>query len=816
MKQNAIQRLFVLSVFFIFLASYSFAILDFGQVKIFAVTEDEKGMAADLYLYKISGNGDVAFITSNSLVGKDTQTTGNIALDIAEKQSKVKRGSNNYIFDIRANASEVDGPSAGAAMTLLAYSILSERALPKDVGITGTINTDGSVGVVGGVYQKALAASQIGIKLLMIPRGEANQVIREEGKVQSINLIMYAPENLGMKVVEVSTIVDVLEYAYANVSEIKVPETTIVIDFIPEAIKYKKALEPMKKISIEYITRAKDSIEEAKKELETTLLDDSLRSEFYPQLGVAERNIEMSQIFLDQNYLYSAANYSFNAKVLAGTIAEIAKNPSLLEADSTILSSKISSLKQELSVLKYQLGFIPLDKVEWIIAAQQRVAYAENALEKIAVSKENASGKVLSTDEVKGDLFERVYEFVSAQLWVEVSGDFLGEAKKSSWKKEPYYSDEFANKVESKLGLVKRLIDDSNVSADALDESQRRYNAAVISLDNNFYFAALYDAYFAESFILSEKQIEGKSAEELVLMINKIHSDNVDASSIFGNLFYDHSIFFLENSKYDASLNKANSRQVNLETSFDLAYLSTQIELATDEVESYLSSATLLDYSQNEPIIDITYNQGETNIITIYFYVLVFLFSLLLVVLVIVGFKSGRGRRGLNSFSRAEKVSTVLNRLDKALNRKNISEAEYFFMKKKYEDEYKRVSSGKEREKISLNLDESRAKLRALEKGLLDLDRHYKAGLIIPEDHQKQSLEVRDEIKEIKLSIKEYQKELRFSRREWPKRKSQGFVGGLFSVFRDEPVKGTEELAREEEKQEKNERAKRRKLVKSR
>ena len=149
------RRILVLFLVFLLTLSVSFATLETGSIKIFAVTDDEVGMSADLTLYTIPGTGEVSFITSNSLVGKDTQTTGNIALDIAREKTGNPANTNTFIFDIRANASEVEGPSAGAAMTLLAYSLLSEKPLRSEIGITGTINSDGSVGVVGGGLSKS-------------------------------------------------------------------------------------------------------------------------------------------------------------------------------------------------------------------------------------------------------------------------------------------------------------------------------------------------------------------------------------------------------------------------------------------------------------------------------------------------------------------------------------------------------------------------------------------------------------------------------------------------------------------------------------
>ncbi|HNV01511.1 MAG TPA: hypothetical protein PKK60_03730 [archaeon] len=794
----------------------TYSINSSGVTKIFAITPENEGLVAELNLYTIPGRGDVAFITSNSLVGKDTQTTGNIALQVAEKKSEISRSNLNYIFDIKANASEVDGPSAGAAMTLLAYSLLSERPLSNEVGITGTIRSDGSIGSVGGVGYKAKAAAENGIKLLMIPQGTANAQVKINNEIKTVNLLSYGPEELKIKIVEVVTIDDVINYAYSKIEEIKVDTNAIQFTFVPTPITYKKSLEPMHEISLNYIKQATLIVEETKKELETTTLDDEYRESFYAQIGVVERNIEMSKIYLDQNYLYSAANYSFNARVLASAIKEVSKNPTLLLPESNILNSKISSLKKDIEIVKNESNFISITKYEWIIGAQQRIAYAENALNKI--QNDAASYKEEGLDE-EGAQFRKVYDYVSAQAWIDAAKDFINEAKKSNDKKEPQYSTEILEKINQKMIEVKSIIIDTNVSKETLDESKRRYNSALISIDNNFFFAALYDIYFAESYILGEKERQNKDLNELEIKISELLEKNSSNSSIWANLFYDHSKFYIENAKYEESMLREESKRSNLDSSFDLLIISSNIEKGKLIVEDYIASTKFNNYNSiNDVGIEITYTKKET--LAIYLYAIAGLLALALIFLIYVGFKSSKPRK--DRFSRAEKVNLVLNRLDKALSKKKISDAEYFFMKKNYEKEFKDLTNKKTtREKIILNLDESRTKLRALEKGINDLDRHYKSGLIIPEDYERQSNEVKNEILEIRTNIKEYLHALREERtlRAHPSKKnSENILKKIRKIIlgEEEKIKGTEDLAKEQEKEEKKERKQRRKLIQER
>jgi PDZ domain-containing protein len=91
----------------------------------------------------------------------------------------------------------VSGPSAGLAFALAIVDQLSPGNLTggKNVAVTGAILEDGSVGIVGGVEQKAVTARRAGAKLMIVPRDEVADARSRAG---------------GMKVVGVDTIDDAL------------------------------------------------------------------------------------------------------------------------------------------------------------------------------------------------------------------------------------------------------------------------------------------------------------------------------------------------------------------------------------------------------------------------------------------------------------------------------------------------------------------------------------------------------------------------------------------------------------------------------
>jgi ATP-dependent Lon protease len=70
---------------------------------------------------------------------------------------------------VPAGAVPKDGPSAGVAMFMALYSLMTNKALPSDLAMTGEISLRGLVMPVGGIKEKVIAAAQAGIKRVLLP-----------------------------------------------------------------------------------------------------------------------------------------------------------------------------------------------------------------------------------------------------------------------------------------------------------------------------------------------------------------------------------------------------------------------------------------------------------------------------------------------------------------------------------------------------------------------------------------------------------------------------------------------------------------------
>jgi ATP-dependent Lon protease len=77
-----------------------------------------------------------------------------------------------------------DGPSAGVTILTALTSLLTNKAVKKDLAMTGEITLRGMVLPVGGIKEKVLAAHRAGIKILILPKWNKKDLIDIPQKVQ--------------------------------------------------------------------------------------------------------------------------------------------------------------------------------------------------------------------------------------------------------------------------------------------------------------------------------------------------------------------------------------------------------------------------------------------------------------------------------------------------------------------------------------------------------------------------------------------------------------------------------------------------------
>jgi PDZ domain-containing protein len=111
-------------------------------------------------------------------------------------------------------AGEIGGPSAGLIFALEIYNQLMPEDITKGYRIagTGTIDGNGEVGVIGGIQYKVIAADREQVDIFFAPRDIPSSDTEQGVSNYSTAVNQALKMNSAMKIVEVSTIQDALDY----------------------------------------------------------------------------------------------------------------------------------------------------------------------------------------------------------------------------------------------------------------------------------------------------------------------------------------------------------------------------------------------------------------------------------------------------------------------------------------------------------------------------------------------------------------------------------------------------------------------------
>lgn len=153
--------------------------------------------------------GDVLFVEATMMQSHEehlilTGMLGDVMRESAQaavsyvRSNAERLGIDPKVFDgktvhihVPAGAIPKDGPSAGVTMVAAIASLASGRPVRNDLAMTGEITLRGKVLPVGGIKEKVLAAYRVGVKTILLPQRNENDLedVPEEVK-RSLTFIL--------------------------------------------------------------------------------------------------------------------------------------------------------------------------------------------------------------------------------------------------------------------------------------------------------------------------------------------------------------------------------------------------------------------------------------------------------------------------------------------------------------------------------------------------------------------------------------------------------------------------------------------------
>lgn len=167
----------------------------------------DTGTLTGVSLNVTPGNGIIEINAGNMSVGNDTVNSAKQAVYYAATYLNKSQASYNFIFTIDTLGS-VSGPSAGALFTVMAIAALEHKQLIGNFTETGTINPNGTIGQIGGIFDKVGAAQKYHKKFIIVPY--------VYNKSTEYMLYYLSQQAYSIPLVEARNISEALQYAFGT------------------------------------------------------------------------------------------------------------------------------------------------------------------------------------------------------------------------------------------------------------------------------------------------------------------------------------------------------------------------------------------------------------------------------------------------------------------------------------------------------------------------------------------------------------------------------------------------------------------------
>jgi ATP-dependent Lon protease len=157
--------------------------------------------------YEIRATGNL-----QQVIKESTQVASTLAFNFLDTETKDKYlsawkdRSEGIHLHFPDGSTPKDGPSAGGALTVAIYSLLSNRKIKNDIAMTGEINFQGHITAIGGLENKLEGAKKAGVTLVLYPKENDKDIV----KIKERNPTLLDDN---FKAISIETIEEAIKYA---------------------------------------------------------------------------------------------------------------------------------------------------------------------------------------------------------------------------------------------------------------------------------------------------------------------------------------------------------------------------------------------------------------------------------------------------------------------------------------------------------------------------------------------------------------------------------------------------------------------------
>ena len=469
-----------------------------------------EGAVINITVVVTPGNGEV-FVSTSPYTEIDMQGSAQLAALTACDLLGIDYMKYDFFYTIHANAPIVGGPSAGGVMCIATIAALKNLSIKRDVFMTGMIYPDGFIGPVGGIPYKLEAAASHGAKYFLIPAGQRIVYVRETKIVKNGPFIFESTvtkpvdvvklgEKLGVKVVEVETVNQALEY-YTGY---KLEQKNATVNLTRYSNILKKLADKMKK-------EAED------------LYDIISQITTKDELSNIKKIMEEAQTEYNQGRYYTATSEWFTAMIKMRYIQyeRTIKTEQALENEFKRVQKDINNMLGYLNSTSNSVG---LESFQLYGAAEERITIAQNYL-----------NKAESSSDVNTALYYLAYareRVESARLWLSLLPGIKEDV--------PLGKQEIKRRAQLYLSQAESMIVYASSiygQKDLLELAQQDVDAGRTQLDEGLYCGAALSAINAiTKASLSIELIGFPSSQIQELLQEKINASKKDAQIAIAQL----------------------------------------------------------------------------------------------------------------------------------------------------------------------------------------------------------------------------------------------------------------------------------------